>query len=117
MTAADLNARLGSTIRQKRVLLGLSQDALGKRIGVTFQQIQKYEKGKNQVTFTRLVDLAEALGISVNDLVSAALGEVAASREGVSDRETLELMKRLSGLTPNQRRGVKLLVHNLAEAV
>lgn len=113
---ADLDARLGATIRQKRILLGLSQEALGKLLGVTFQQIQKYEKGKNQVSFARLVELAAALSTSVTELVTAALGEEPASHDGISEREALELMKRIAGLKPNQRRGVQLLVHNLAEA-
>ena len=116
MTPAELNARLGATIRQKRILLGLSQEALGQKIGVTFQQVQKYEKGKNQVGFVMLVDLADGLGMSANKLVAAALGEEPASREGISDRQMLEMMKRLEKLPPNQFRGVQLLVHNLAEA-
>jgi transcriptional regulator with XRE-family HTH domain len=116
MTPADLNKRLGAVIREKRVMLGLSQEALSKRLGLTFQQVQKYEKGTNQVSFVRLVEIAHALGTSVNDLVSAALGEEVASRESVSDRQTLELIKRLDTLTPNQRRGVQLLVRSLAEA-
>jgi transcriptional regulator with XRE-family HTH domain len=116
MTPADLNKRLGAVIREKRVMLGLSQEALGKRIGVTFQQVQKYEKGVNQVVFARLVELAEALDTSVTDLATVAVGEQPVSREGISDRQTLELMKRFERLTPNQRRGVQLLVHNLVEA-
>lgn len=117
MTPAELNQRLGAVIRQKRVLLGLSQEALAKRVGVTFQQVQKYEKGSNQVGFSMLVELARALQTSAPSMVAAALGEQPASREGVSDRQALEIMKRLEKLTPNQRRGVQLLVHNLAEAV
>ena len=102
MTAPDLNARLGAVIRQKRVLLGLSQEAIGKRIGVTFQQVQKYEKGRNQLGFSTLVAIAEALETSVGELAQAALGEQAPACEGVSDRETLELMKRIGKLTPAQ---------------
>jgi transcriptional regulator with XRE-family HTH domain len=117
MTAPDLNARLGAVIRQKRVLLGLSQEAIGKRIGVTFQQVQKYEKGKNQLGFSTLVALAEALGTSVGELAQVALADEAPACDGISDRETLELMKRIAKLTPNQRKGVRLLVQSLAEGV
>ena len=63
------------------------------------------------------MELAGALEISVIELVAAALGEKTVSREGLSDRQSLELLKRIAGLKPNQRRGVQLLVHNLAEAV
>lgn len=117
MTPAELNQKLGAVIREKRVLLGLSQEVLGQRIGVTFQQIQKYEKGKNQVTFPRLVELAGALGTTAAELVAAALGEESAIGDGLSDRETLELVKRIAGLKPNQRLGLRLLVQNWAEAV
>ena len=114
---AELNARLAAVIRQRRVLLGMTQTALAERVGISFQQIQKYEKGKNQVGFVLLVGLAKAFGSTANELVAAALGEESVSTVGISDRETLELMKRLASLTPNQRRGVKLLVHNLAGEV
>lgn len=114
MTPADLNQKLGAVIREKRVLLGLSQEVLGQRIGVSFQQIQKYEKGKNQVTFPRLVEIAAGLDTSVTEMVAAALSE-AAPTVG-SDRQTLELQKRLAMLSPNQREGVQLLVRKLAEA-
>ena len=117
MTASDLNARLGAVIRQKRVLLGLSQEAIGKRIGVTFQQVQKYEKGKNQPGFSTLVAIAEALCTSVGELAQASLAAEAPACDGISDRETLELMKRIGKLTPNQRKGVRLLVQSLAEGV
>jgi transcriptional regulator with XRE-family HTH domain len=112
----DLNARLGAVIRQRRTMLGLSQRDIGKRLGVSFQQTHKYESGKNQLTFVRLVEVARILGIRVGDLAEAALTNEAPAAE-VSDRETLEFMKRLATLTPNQRRGVQLLVNSLAGEV
>ncbi|OWK42113.1 helix-turn-helix domain-containing protein [Fimbriiglobus ruber] len=112
---ADLNQQLGATIRQNRVLLGLSQEALGKRIGVTFQQIQKYEKGKNQVSLTTLVRLAEAFETTVGELVESALGKEKPESGGLSNRQMLELQKRLAKLKPHQLRGIKLLVHNLVD--
>src|SRR4051812_8527846 len=111
---ADINARLGAVIRQKRTLLGMSQEALGKKLGITFQQIQKYEKGRNQVAFPRLVELAAALNMGVIEMVTAALGDDPARIDGVSERETLEMVKRWEKLEPHQRKGVRLLVQNLA---
>ncbi len=52
---------VGSRIRMRRHLLGVSQEALGNAIGVTFQQIQKYENGKNRVGASRLQQIADAL--------------------------------------------------------
>jgi transcriptional regulator with XRE-family HTH domain len=64
----DIDKRVGSVIRMRRVKLGMSQGGLGKAIGVSFQQIQKYEKGLNALTATRIPDFCRTLGISPNDL-------------------------------------------------
>ncbi len=53
-----LDVALGLRIRQRRKSLGVSQTALADSIGLTFQQIQKYERGFNRVSFSRLVDIA-----------------------------------------------------------
>lgn len=63
MTTVDQT--IGTRIRMFRTALGLSQTDLADYIGVRFQQIQKYESGKNQIPATRLEELAEALGVSV----------------------------------------------------
>jgi transcriptional regulator with XRE-family HTH domain len=62
---------LGAAIKLRRTALGMSQDALASRAGVSFQQIQKYERGSNRVSFSRLVRIARALDCRVADLVSA----------------------------------------------
>jgi transcriptional regulator with XRE-family HTH domain len=64
-----LDVALGLRIRQRRKALDLSQTALANAIGLTFQQIQKYERGFNRVSFSRLVDIAHALDCRVVDLV------------------------------------------------
>src|SRR4051812_24057954 len=117
MTPADLDARLGAVIRRRRILLGLIQKGLADRIGIAYQQLQKHESGANQVSFCRLLDLAKALEISVSDLITAVTVDEAPLPDGLSDSESLELLKRLASLTPNQRRGVQLLVNSLAEGV
>jgi transcriptional regulator with XRE-family HTH domain len=53
--------KLGEKIRTRRVVAGMSQDELGKALGVSFQQIQKYEKGVNRVSAVRLEQIAGAL--------------------------------------------------------
>jgi transcriptional regulator with XRE-family HTH domain len=63
-----IDAKIGSVIRMRRVKLGLSQTDLGNALGVTFQQIQKYERGTNAVASTRIPDLCRALEITPNDL-------------------------------------------------
>lgn len=56
---------VGTKIRQRRQRLQLDQDTLARRVGVSFQQIQKYERGTNRVSASRLYDIAQALGVGV----------------------------------------------------
>jgi len=60
-----LDIHLGLQLRKLRKLKGLSQQDLGKRIDLTFQQIQKYEKGANHLSCSRLYDIAQVLGVSI----------------------------------------------------
>ena len=61
---------MGVNIRARRKALGLSQTELAEGIGLTFQQVQKYERGSNRVSFSRLVDIAHALDCRVTDLIA-----------------------------------------------
>jgi transcriptional regulator with XRE-family HTH domain len=63
-----VDKKIGSVIRIQRVKLKMSQSELGEALGVTFQQIQKYEQGKNAVASTRIADLCRALEMTPNDL-------------------------------------------------
>jgi transcriptional regulator with XRE-family HTH domain len=63
-----VDKKIGSVIRMQRVKLGISQAELGGALGVTFQQIQKYEHGTNAVASTRVADLCRALEMTPNDL-------------------------------------------------
>ena len=60
-----IDVHVGKRIRLRRTLLGISQVALAEAIGLTFQQIQKYEKGSNRVSSSRLMDMANVLDVSV----------------------------------------------------
>ena len=63
-----IDKKIGSVIRMRRLKLGLSQTDLGNALGVSFQQIQKYEHGTNAVASTRISDLCRALEMTPNDL-------------------------------------------------
>jgi transcriptional regulator with XRE-family HTH domain len=65
-SSGPADKRLGEKIRTRRVVAGMSQDDLGKALGVTFQQIQKYEKGVNRVSAVRLEQIAGALNESTS---------------------------------------------------
>ena len=64
-----LDKALGAYIRVRRKRLGISQSKLAESVGVTFQQVQKYERGANRVSFSALVKIAKALDCRVSDLI------------------------------------------------
>ena len=96
---------VGSRIRLRRRLLGLSQTKLGDAVGLTFQQIQKYENGANRVGASRIYHLATALNVPVSfffdAMPSELVGELPESRaeedwmpgDLLAERETLELLR------------------------
>ncbi len=78
-----IDVEVGRRIRLQRIARGLSQTELGKELGVTFQQVQKYEKGVNRVGAGRLSRIASTLGVSVSALLGgSAAEEKEAAREG-----------------------------------
>ena len=62
----QIDIDVGNKIRLRRRLTGMSQTALGTALGITFQQVQKYEKGTNRVGASRLSDMARILGVPVS---------------------------------------------------
>lgn len=64
-TAGKADTDLGQRIRLRRVEIGMSQDALAKQLGLSFQQVQKYEKGTNRVGAARLESIAKGLGVPI----------------------------------------------------
>jgi len=60
-----VDVHVGSQLKHRRMLLGLSQERLADELGITFQQVQKYEKGFNRIGASRLWDLSQVLGVSV----------------------------------------------------
>jgi transcriptional regulator with XRE-family HTH domain len=67
-----VDAYVGARLRMRRVMLGMSQSRLGELLGVTFQQIQKYEKGTNRISASRLKLAAEVLETSVDFFLEGA---------------------------------------------
>src|SRR5262249_58573884 len=63
-----IDVHVGSRVRLRRTLLGMSQEKLGEAIGLTFQQVQKYERGANRVGASRLFDLSRVLDVPVSFL-------------------------------------------------
>jgi transcriptional regulator with XRE-family HTH domain len=64
-----LDVAIGARVRARRRMLGLSQTALGEELGVTFQQIQKYERGINRISGSTLIRLGKVLGVPAGSLL------------------------------------------------
>lgn len=129
--ANPIDVHVGSRVRLRRMLLGMSQEKLGEHLGLTFQQVQKYEKGVNRIGASRLFDLARVLGVPVQffyDEVPDAQADNSAPIAGfaeppsetyviefLSSREGMELNKAFARISdPRLRRAVVDMVRALA---
>jgi transcriptional regulator with XRE-family HTH domain len=63
---SSIDAHVGSRVRLRRMLIGMSQEKLGELLGLTFQQVQKYEKGANRIGASRLYDISQILAVPVS---------------------------------------------------
>lgn len=132
-----IDVHVGARVRLRRTLLGMSQEKLGEAIGLTFQQVQKYERGANRIGASRLYDLSRVLDVPVSffyddmsddvsnlsprNIVNAGyeIEEPATSFEPdpMTKRETLELVRAYYRITdPHVRKRVFELAKALANA-
>ncbi|TCT43048.1 helix-turn-helix domain-containing protein [Martelella mediterranea] len=80
-----IDVHVGSRIRLRRTMLGMSQEKLGESLGITFQQIQKYEKGTNRVGASRLQNISTILNVPVSFFFEDAPGEHGTSASGMAE--------------------------------
>jgi transcriptional regulator with XRE-family HTH domain len=115
---------VGSRVRMRRILIGMSQESLGEALGVTFQQVQKYEKGTNRIGASRLHQIASVLGVPIEFFYEGApAGPGGSGRTNLSDAslrddlitpENLQLLKAFARIgDPKIRR----YIMKLTEAV
>ncbi len=107
---SPVDVHVGARLRQRRTLLGMSQTTLGDAIGLTFQQVQKYERGSNRISASRLFDLSQVLDVPVEyffgDMPAGVVGGSPATEkrgrakkppsyelDPMATRETLELVR------------------------
>ncbi|BAQ16962.1 helix-turn-helix domain-containing protein [Methyloceanibacter caenitepidi] len=120
-----VDGHVGRRIRLRRMQVGLSQTDLGDALGLTFQQIQKYENGANRIGAGRLVEIAAVLGIEVGWFFEdapapergAPIGAAAAEDPLalLATRDGLALAEAFGAITdPRQRRAVLQLVRSMA---
>jgi transcriptional regulator with XRE-family HTH domain len=67
-SASAIDKYIGARMREQRLALSISQEQLGRKLGVSFQQIQKYESGKNRVSAARLFVICKALNVSLSSM-------------------------------------------------
>jgi transcriptional regulator with XRE-family HTH domain len=97
----DIDRHVGARIRERRIMLGLTQQQLADLIGVTYQQAHKYERGINRVSAGRLFEVAQVLNVPVSHFFDGLEQE---SERGISPRERmcLELARNFAQI-PNER--------------
>jgi transcriptional regulator with XRE-family HTH domain len=128
-----IDAAVGGQVRMRRILLGLSQEAVSKSLGLTFQQLQKYEHGKNRISGSRLYQLSLILHTSVSfffETVDVAGGPEAAQEayeaadaadqlpsDLMRKRKTVELVRAFYAIEDDKKRTAALnLLKTIAKA-
>ncbi|MBF0354722.1 MAG: helix-turn-helix domain-containing protein [Alphaproteobacteria bacterium] len=127
-----IDVHVGNRVRLRRTLLGMSQEKLAEALGLTFQQVQKYERGANRVGASRLYDLSVVLGVPVSYFYESMAEECASAsprkilgmsedpaadfeHDPMTKRETLELVRAYYRVTnPAVRRRLFELAKSLA---
>lgn len=123
-----VDVHVGSRVRLRRTLLGMSQEKLGDALGLTFQQVQKYERGANRIGSSRLFQLSKILDVPVSFFFDDMETAATAGARGMSDgnsvpfeaeqlarRETLELVRAYYRITePTVRKRIFELVKSVA---
>jgi transcriptional regulator with XRE-family HTH domain len=103
-----MHVKMGNRIRAARIALGMSQNELGDVLGVSFQQVQKYEKGTNRVDSSRMIDIAAALNVTLEELMgyngnpkqNAAQTQIDAM---LATREGIQVLNAMAELNSAQR--------------
>ncbi len=123
-----IDRHVGSRVRMRRMLAGVSQEKLGDALGLTFQQVQKYEKGSNRISASRLQQIAKMLDVPVSfffdgaptgDMPTGGFSDAASSAyvsDFMSSSEGVQLTKAFVRIkNPKVRRRIVDLVESLAE--
>ncbi|HEY7977292.1 MAG TPA: helix-turn-helix transcriptional regulator [Rhizomicrobium sp.] len=100
--ASPIDVQVGTRVRLRRMLIGMSQEKLGEMLGLTFQQVQKYEKGVNRIGAGRLFQVAHILGVPINYFYEGVSGVTDGAPgfadPGVSSPPVMEFLSSGEGL-------------------
>ncbi|ANP35690.1 MULTISPECIES: helix-turn-helix domain-containing protein [Rhodobacterales] len=124
--AHPVDVHVGKRIRHRRWLIGMTQQQLAEKVGIKFQQIQKYETGANRVSASRLWDISDAMDVPVSfffdglqeeDKAPADKADKASVPEDLmGDKEALDLVRSYYAIPENQRRRLFELARVLSDA-
>lgn len=110
----SVDIHVGRRVKERRVLLGLSQDDLGKLLGLTFQQVQKYEKGWNRISAGKLWELTHILGVPVSWFFEGIDEKGMTEDKSVVKRETLQLVRYFDACPRTTQESLVNLFHSVA---
>jgi transcriptional regulator with XRE-family HTH domain len=116
-----VDVHVGKRVRQRRWMMQMSQQQLAERVGIKFQQIQKYETGMNRISASRLWDIAEVLEVPVSFFFEG-LGEADMAAGGhetgdlLADKEAMELVRSYYAIPEAQRKRLFDLARVLSDA-
>ena len=100
-----IDKHVGSRVRMRRVLIGMSQERLGEALGLTFQQVQKYEKGTNRIGASRLQQISTILGVPVSFFFEGAPSnelEPNGAPDSASSAHVVDFLSTIEGLQLNK---------------
>lgn len=117
-----VDVHVGKRIRHRRWMVGMTQQQLAEKVGIKFQQIQKYETGMNRVSASRLWDIAETLSVPVSFFFVGLEGaepeksdDSSAPSDLMADKEAMELVRSYYAIPENQRRRLFELARVLSD--
>lgn len=117
-----VDVHVGKKVRHRRWMVGMTQQQLAEKVGIKFQQIQKYETGMNRVSASRLWDIADNLGVPVGyffeglDEVDENSPSSQMPSDLLSDKEALELVRSYYSMPEDQRKRLFDLVRSFGQA-
>jgi transcriptional regulator with XRE-family HTH domain len=112
-----VDAHVGKRIRHRRWMVGMTQQQLADKVGIKFQQIQKYETGMNRVSASRLWDISESLGVPISFFFDGLAGaEAQVKGDMMGDKEAAELVRSYFAIPEQQRRRLFDLARVLSDA-
>ncbi len=115
----SVDVHVGKRIRHRRWMIGMTQQQLAEKVGIKFQQIQKYETGMNRVSASRLWDIARAVDVPVSFFFEGLHeGSTTEEVEGdiLADKEALQLVRAYCAMPVAQRRQIFELARVLSDA-